>query len=59
MRASPRSGNRLETDWVDSGAQLGSVSNSWLVILLWRTTIFFQVKESGPGPLEFNIFVFF
>ena len=48
----------VETDLADSGAQLGSVKNSWLVILQWRTTISFQIKESGPGPLNFNVFVF-
>ena len=25
----------------------------------WRTAIFFQVKESGSGPLDFNVVVFF
>ena len=47
----------VETDLADSGAQSGSVSSSWLVICQWRTAIFFQVKESGSGPLDLNVVV--
>ena len=47
----------VETDLADSGAQSGSVSNSWLVILPIANYHIFQVKESGPGPLDFNIVV--
>ena len=43
----------------DSGAQSGSVSNPWLVILPMANYYNFQVKESGPGPLDFYVFVFF
>ena len=50
----------MEKDLANSGAQSSSDSNSWLVILpMAKTTIFFQVKESGPGPLDFNVVVFF
>ena len=43
----------VETDLADSVAQLGSVSSSWLVILrMANCHIFFQVKVSGPGPLD-------
>ena len=49
----------VETDLADSGAQSGSVSNSWLVILPIANLHIFQVKESGPGPLNFNVVVFF
>ena len=49
----------METDLADSGAQSGSVSNSWLVILPMANYHIFQVKESGPGPLDFNVVVFF
>ena len=52
-------GQEVETDLADSVAQSGSVSSSWLVILQWQSAIFFQVKESGPGPLDFNVVVFF
>ena len=37
----------METDLADSGAQSGSVSNSWLVILPITNYHIFQVKESG------------
>ena len=45
----------VETDVADSGAQLGSVSNSWLVMLpmVNYVAFFFKVNESGPGPLSF------
>ena len=49
----------VETDLADSGAQSGSVSNSWLVILPMANYHIFQVKESGPGPLDFNAVFFF
>ena len=49
----------VETDLEGSGAQSGSVSNSWLVILPMANYHIFQVNESGPGPLAFNIVVFF
>ena len=49
----------VETDLADSGAQSGSVSNSWLVILPIANYHIFQVKEIGPGPLNFNVVVFF
>ena len=47
----------VETDLADSGAQLGSVSNSWLVILPVANYHIFQVEESGPGPLDINVVV--
>ena len=43
----------VETDLADSGAQSGSVSNSRLVILPMANYHIF------PGPLEFNVDVFF
>ena len=49
----------VETDLVDSGAQSGSVSSSWLVILPMANCHIFQVKESGTGPFDFNVVVFF
>ena len=49
----------VETDLADYGAQSGSVSSSWLVILPMANCHNFQVKESGPGPLDFNVVVFF
>ena len=51
----------VETDLADSVAQSGSVSSSWLVILPMANCHIpsFQVKESGPGPLDFNVVVFF
>ena len=49
----------VETDLVDSGAQSGSVSSSGWQFCQWRTALFFQVKESGSGPLDFNVVVFF
>ena len=49
----------VETGLADSGAQSGSVSSSWLVILPMANSIFFQVKESGSGPFDFNVVVFF
>ena len=49
----------VETDLADSGAQSGSVSNSWLEILPMANYHIFHVKESGPGPLDFNVGVFF
>ena len=55
----PVTGLELETDLADSGAQSGSVSNSWLLILSMGNYHIFQVKESGPGPLDFNVAVFF
>ena len=55
--ACPKSGNRFYL--ADPGAQSGSVSNSWLVILPMAHYHIFQVKESGPGPLDFNVVVFF
>ena len=48
----------VETDFADSGAQSGSVSKSWLVILPVANYHIFQVKMSGPGPLDFNVVVF-
>ena len=40
----------VETDLAGSGAQSGSVSSSWLVIICqWRTTIFFKLKSQGKG----------
>ena len=48
----------VETDLADSGVQSGSVSSSWLVILPVVNCHIFQVKESGPGPLDFNAVVF-
>ena len=48
----------VETDLADSGAQSGSVSSSWLVNLPTANCHIFQVKESGSGPLDFNV-VFF
>ena len=47
------------TDLADSGAQSGSVSNSWQVILPMANYHYFQVIESGPGPLDLNVVVFF
>ena len=47
----------VETDLADSGAQSGSVSNSWLVILPLANYHIFQ-SQSGPGPLGFNVVVF-
>ena len=35
-----------------------SVAPGWR-FCQWRTAIFFQVKESGSGPLDFNVVVFF
>ena len=51
----------VETDLADSGAQSGSVSNSWLHgdFANGELPYFSQVKESGPGPLDLNVFVFF
>ena len=49
----------VETDLADSGAQSGSVSSSWLVILPMANCHIFQVKESWPGPFDFNVVVFF
>ena len=49
----------VETDLADSVAQSGSVSSSWLVILPMANSHIFQVKESGPGPLDFNGVAFF
>ena len=49
----------VETDLADSAAQSGSISSSWLVILPMANCHIFQVKESGPGPLNFNVVVFF
>ena len=37
----------METVLADSGAQSGSVSNSWLVILPITNYQIFQVKDSG------------
>ena len=34
-----------------------SVAPGWR-FCQWRTAIFFQVKESGSGPLDFNVVVF-
>ena len=48
----------VETDLADSGAQSGSVSSSWLVILPMANCHIFQVKESEPGPFDFNVVVF-
>ena len=45
----------METDLADSGAQSGSASNSWPM----ANYHIFKVKESGPGPLSFNVVVFF
>ena len=45
----------VETDLADSGTQSGSVGSSWLVILPMANCHFFQVKESGPGPFDFNV----
>ena len=47
----------VETDLADSGAQSGSVSNSWLVVLLMENYHIFP--SSGPGPLVINVVVFF
>ena len=47
----------VETDLADSGAQSGSVSSSWLVILPMANCHIFQVKESGP--FDFNVVAFF
>ena len=47
----------VETNVAVSGAQLGSVSNSWLVILSMVNYRFFQVK--GQGPLDFYEVDFF
>ena len=49
----------VETDLADSGAQSGSVSGSWLVILPMAYCHIFQVYESWPGPFDFNVVVFF
>ena len=49
----------VETDLAGSGAQSGSVSGSWLVILPMANYHIFQVKKSGQGPLEFNVVFFF
>ena len=49
----------VETDLADSGAESGSVSNSWLVILQMVNYHIIPSQESGPGPLDFNIVVFF
>ena len=49
----------VETDLADSGAKSGSVSNSWLVIFPMANYHIFQVKETGPRPLDFNVAVFF
>ena len=48
----------VETDLADSGAQSGSVSSSWLVILPMANCHIFPSQESGPGPFDFNV-VFF
>ena len=48
----------VKTDLADSGAQSGSVSRSWLVILPMANCHISQVKESGSGPFDFNVFVF-
>ena len=45
----------VETDLTGSGAQSGPVSNSLLVILPMANYHIFQVKESGLGPLDFNV----
>ena len=50
---------KVEKDLADSVAQSGSFSSSWLVILPMTNCHIFQVKESGPGSLEFNELVFF
>ena len=40
----------VETDLADSGAQSGSVSNSWLVILpMANYQIFYKSKGQGQG----------
>ena len=44
----------VECDVADSGSQSGSASDSWLVILSTVNPHFFQVRDSGPGPLDFN-----
>ena len=49
----------VETDLADSGAQSGSVSSSWLVILPMVNRHIFQVKESWSRPLDFHVVVFF
>ena len=49
----------LEVDLAGPGAQSGPVSNSWLVILPMANYHIFQVKESGLGPLDFNVVIFF
>ena len=48
----------VETDLADSRAQSESVRSSWLVILPMANCHIFQVKESGPGPFDFNVVVF-
>ena len=45
----------VEIDLADLGVQSGSVRNSWLVILPMANYHIFQVKESGPGSLDFNV----
>ena len=49
----------VETDLKESVAQSGSVSSSWLVILPMANCHIFPSQESGPGPLDFNVVVFF
>ena len=50
----------VETDLADFGAQSGSVSNSWLVIIAnGELPYFFPSQESGPGPLDLKVVVFF
>ena len=49
----------VETDLADSGAQSGSVSNSWLVILPMANYDIFPSQSCGPVPLDFNVVVFF
>ena len=49
----------VETDLADSVAQSESVSSFWLVILAIANYNILQVEESGSGPLDFNVVVFF
>ena len=39
--------------------QIWQFSNSWPMVLLMPNYHIFQVKESGPGPLDINVVVFF